>query len=102
MKFSVALIGPDGAGKTTIARMLEERSPLPLKYIYMGENIGASNFALPTSRFLEYFRENLRGRGNENRELAQGQAELQQPEPARKSCGNISLAGGKTGESFGG
>ena len=58
--FSVALIGPDGAGKTTIARMLEERSPLPLKYIYMGVNIAASNFALPTSRLFEY----LRGRQN--------------------------------------
>jgi thymidylate kinase len=58
--FSVALIGPDGAGKTTIARMLEERSQLPLKYIYMGVNIEASNFALPTSRLFEY----LRGRQN--------------------------------------
>jgi thymidylate kinase len=95
VKFSVALIGPDGAGKTTIARMLEQRSPLPLKYIYMGENIGASNFALPTSRFLEYFREYFQGRGNENRELAQGQAEVQQPEPARKSRGTFLWLAGR-------
>jgi thymidylate kinase len=54
--FSVALIGPDGAGKTTIARMLEEQFPLSLKYIYMGVNTTASNFALPTSRLVEYLR----------------------------------------------
>ena len=60
--FSVALIGPDGAGKTTIARMLEERSKLPVKYIYMGVNIAASNFALPTSRVFAY----LRGRQSED------------------------------------
>lgn len=90
MKFSVALIGPDGAGKTTIARMLEERSPLPLKYIYMGENIGASNFALPTSRALEYFR----GRQNGNREPTSGMREAQPPKPAAKSRGaSLWLAG---------
>ncbi len=72
--FSVALIGPDGAGKTTIARMLEERSPLPLKYIYMGVNIAASNFALPTSRFFEY----LRGRQNENDEPSQVDGQINQ------------------------
>jgi thymidylate kinase len=34
--FSVALIGPDGAGKTTISRRLEQLLPLPVKYLYMG------------------------------------------------------------------
>jgi thymidylate kinase len=83
VKFSVALIGPDGAGKTTIARMLEERSPLPLKYIYMGENIGASNFALPTSRVLQYFR----GRKNGDRDPAKDPLVVQPPRPAAKSRG---------------
>lgn len=59
--FSVALIGPDGAGKTTIARMLEEQALLPFKYIYMGINLSASNFALPTSRWLEYLRGRISG-----------------------------------------
>lgn len=87
--FSVALIGPDGAGKTTIARMLEERSPLPLKYIYMGENIGASNFALPTSRVLEY----LRGRQNAN-QPTEVQAPTAQAKRGRKSVrANLWLAG---------
>lgn len=54
--FSVALIGPDGAGKTTIARRLEKSFPLPVKYLYMGINIESSNVALPTSRFIEYLK----------------------------------------------
>jgi len=49
--FTVALIGPDGVGKTTIARHLESRSKLPIKYLYMGENPQASNVTLPTMRW---------------------------------------------------
>ncbi|MBW2269405.1 MAG: hypothetical protein JRH16_12590 [Deltaproteobacteria bacterium] len=48
--FSVALVGADGAGKTTIARRLERESPVPLKYLYMGINPEASNYLLPTTR----------------------------------------------------
>jgi thymidylate kinase len=47
---SVALVGPDGAGKTTIGRRLERTFPVPLKYIYMGDNLDACNFLLPTTR----------------------------------------------------
>ncbi len=50
---SVALIGADGAGKTTIAERLQESFPKPLKYLYMGINIESSNTALPTSRLIE-------------------------------------------------
>jgi thymidylate kinase len=70
--FSVALIGPDGAGKSTISRTLVESAPLSLKSIYMGDNIEACNFGLPTSRLLGYFRR----RRNRNRE---------KPEAAAKS-----------------
>ncbi len=50
---SVALIGPDGAGKTTIARRLETTLlPLPVKYIYMGVNLDASRVMLPTTRLM--------------------------------------------------
>jgi len=52
--FSVAIIGPDGAGKTTIARRLEQNSDLPVTYLYMGINIESSNVALPTSRLIEW------------------------------------------------
>src|SRR2546428_6679542 len=62
---SVALIGPDGAGKTTITRMLQQSSLLPFKYLYMGINIDASNAALPTSYLAEFlkhwFRRNRNG-----------------------------------------
>jgi thymidylate kinase len=50
---SVALIGPDGAGKTTLTRMLEQSDVLPFRYLYMGIDIPASNLALPTSRLIE-------------------------------------------------
>lgn len=50
--FTVALIGPDGAGKSTIGRKLEKISPLKTKYIYMGVNLDASNLVLPTTRLL--------------------------------------------------
>ncbi len=49
--FTVALIGPDGVGKTTIARHLEKDFPLPLKYMYMGDNVEACNHMLPTTRW---------------------------------------------------
>lgn len=53
---SVALIGPDGAGKTTLTRMLEGSSLARFKYLYMGIHIQASNIALPTSRLVERLR----------------------------------------------
>jgi thymidylate kinase len=49
---TVALIGPDGAGKTTLARQLEQAPTLRCRYLYMGVSIGSSNIALPTSRVL--------------------------------------------------
>lgn len=51
--FSVALIGADGAGKTTVARQLERAFPLPVKYLYMGINTQSSNVVLPSTRLLE-------------------------------------------------
>jgi hypothetical protein len=54
--FTVALIGPDGVGKTTISRYLEETMPVPAKYVYMGVNVEASNVALPTSRWINSIR----------------------------------------------
>jgi thymidylate kinase len=50
--FSVALIGCDGAGKTTVARRLEEQTDLPLRYVYMGVSVDSSNHALPTTRLM--------------------------------------------------
>jgi thymidylate kinase len=50
--FTVALIGPDGAGKTTLAQRLEQDLPIPAEYIYMGVNAEASNYLLPTTRLI--------------------------------------------------
>lgn len=60
--FSVAVIGPDGAGKTTIARQLASSGELPIKYLYMGINIESSNVALPTSRLIELIKKLRRRR----------------------------------------
>lgn len=49
--FSVALIGPDGAGKSAVSRRLEsEDLPAPVKRIYMGVNLQSSSLMLPTTR----------------------------------------------------
>jgi len=50
--FTVALIGPDGSGKSTVGRRVVEESPVPLKYIYMGVNLEASHHMLPTTRLV--------------------------------------------------
>jgi thymidylate kinase len=48
---SVAIVGPDGAGKTTITQRLEQQPlPAPVKRIYMGVNLEASSLMLPTTR----------------------------------------------------
>jgi thymidylate kinase len=49
--FTVAIIGPDGVGKTTVARALETAAPVPVKYVYMGDNPAAANHTLPTTRW---------------------------------------------------
>jgi thymidylate kinase len=50
--FTVALIGPDGAGKTTIGREVETTLSIPVKYVYMGINLDSSSLVLPTTRLL--------------------------------------------------
>lgn len=59
---AVALIGPDGAGKTTIARRLVRSGTVPLRYLYMGINTESSNLALPTSRLIVWLKPWLRSR----------------------------------------
>jgi thymidylate kinase len=54
--FTVALIGPDGAGKTAVARRVEELLPVPVKYLYMGVNPDSSNYLLPTTRLVHALR----------------------------------------------
>lgn len=53
---TVALLGADGAGKTSVAKRLLEAQHLSLKYLYMGVNVESSNVALPTSRLAHLFK----------------------------------------------
>jgi thymidylate kinase len=48
--FTVALIGCDGAGKTTVARALERRPGLRVRYLYMGVSSDSSDRQLVTTR----------------------------------------------------
>jgi thymidylate kinase len=48
---SIAIIGPDGAGKTTITQRLVESGMYPLRYIYMGTNVDSCSHILPTTQF---------------------------------------------------
>jgi thymidylate kinase len=60
--FTVALIGPDGAGKTTVGRQLAHRLPFPVKYIYMGVSTDSSNVMLPTTRLMHFLKRALGGK----------------------------------------
>lgn len=53
---TIALIGPDGSGKSTVAKALLESSSLPLKYLYMGTSIESANVTLPTSRWVHQWK----------------------------------------------
>lgn len=59
--FTVALVGPDGTGKTTVSRRLAAVLPFPVKTIYMGINPETSGLMLPTTRLLLSLR-HMRGR----------------------------------------
>jgi thymidylate kinase len=79
---SIAIIGPDGAGKTTLTRMLESSGILPFRYIYMGVDLEASNIALPTSRLFQRLK--ARGERSGDREHAAGPATTSLRSSARR------------------
>jgi thymidylate kinase len=57
---TVALVGLDGAGKTTVAKRLERSLPVPARYVYMGLNREASTHVLPTTRIVRAMRARAR------------------------------------------
>lgn len=50
---AIALLAPDGAGKTTIAAKLSGERILRARSIYMGTNIDASTLGMPTTRWIK-------------------------------------------------
>lgn len=48
----IALLAPDGAGKSTLAQSLKHDFGLKAQLIYMGTNIAASTVGLPTTKWL--------------------------------------------------
>ena len=59
--FTVALIGPDGAGKTMVCKQIKDKLPLPTKYVYMGVGHRSANVTLPTTWCLVMIRK-MRGK----------------------------------------
>jgi thymidylate kinase len=49
---TIAIVGADGAGKTTIAQMIERANPQAVRYLYLGASIESGNYRLPTSRLI--------------------------------------------------
>ena len=49
---SVAFVGPDGAGKSTVVEQLLAAWPEVTRFVFMGAGIDQANYSLPTSRWL--------------------------------------------------
>jgi thymidylate kinase len=64
--FTVALIGPDGAGKTSVAQGLPTALGRPVSYLYMGVSADSSNSLLPTTRIAHALKRR-RGAAPDNR-----------------------------------
>jgi thymidylate kinase len=59
---TVAFIGPDGSGKSTIARRVAATLPVPTRYLYMGVNLESSSEMLPTTRLVLFAKRRRGGR----------------------------------------
>ena len=79
---TIALIGSDGAGKSTVARAVVRHLPYDAGYLYMGVNLEASPVMLPTTRLVLALKR-LRGR--------RADMTLAPPEPSR-NAGPLSTA----------
>jgi thymidylate kinase len=54
--FTVALVGPDGAGKTTVALRIGRELSHPARYLYMGVSAESARQLLPTTRLVRAIR----------------------------------------------
>jgi len=76
---SVALIGPDGAGKSSVTRLVREMLPVPCRTVYMGVNLDASSLMLPTTRLIVTAKRVLGGRADLTVSAGRTQAPPRQP-----------------------
>ncbi len=53
---TVAVVGADGSGKSTVIENILQSSVEPVKCVYMGASVDASNVSLPTTRLLQYIK----------------------------------------------
>ena len=83
---SVALIGPDGAGKSTISRMLQDSSGIPIKRLYMGVSVQSTNVILPTSRLAERLKQ---WKGRRAQKPAREADASARPHAPKKSLGGL-------------
>jgi thymidylate kinase len=83
--FTVALIGQDGSGKTTVSRRLETELGLPVTSIYMGVNMYSSGVMLPHMRLIRFLRQRAHGDDPE----AASDISDEQPQAKRASRGPV-------------
>jgi thymidylate kinase len=73
VSYTIALVGGDGAGKTTIAKELEASGdPIACRYLYMGQSVFSSDRALPTSRIARSMKRWWRSRAKRSASAAAG------------------------------
>ena len=89
--FSVALIGPDGAGKTSITKRVGELLPVPSTRIYMGVNLESSSLMLPTTRLILMLKR-ARG-GRPDLTVSAAGARAKRPRPLRERILRSTKAG---------
>ena len=80
--FSVALIGCDGAGKTTVGHALGHATGLPVRYLYMGVSAESSNRQLPSTRIAHA----IKRRGATRRRAPTEARRAPRPRGVRRAC----------------
>jgi len=66
----VAIVGPDGAGKSSVAKRLVRELPIPVTYLSMGVNAASGNRLLPTTAIRERLRQRTTERGRPASDLS--------------------------------
>jgi thymidylate kinase len=87
---TVALIGPDGSGKTTVSNRLQTELGLPVTSIYMGVNLYQSGVMLPHTRLI------LRLRGLLDGDDADATSDIETPRPRPTTAPGRALASARS------